>query len=227
MTIRIESVFVGRPQNFSSEDASKFWTSAIVKHQVAGPVRVEKTNLDGDEQADLVHHGGADKAVLAYPVSHYEYWRETHPDMDWSAGAFGENLSISHVTEINCCIGDVFVVSNCVLQISQPRQPCWKLVRRWNVADLAVQVQKTRRTGWYLRVLQSGMITAGDSMDLIERPHPELTVEWSNQVMFAKPRIRADDLLLASCPLLSESWRSNLLSRSSEPNDERNRLEGH
>jgi MOSC domain-containing protein YiiM len=227
-TARIESIFVGRPQSFDSEGVLKPWTSAIYKRRTTEPVRVCLTNIDGDQQADLVHHGGPDKAVLAYPVSHYEYWQTRYPDSKLQAGSFGENLSVTGLDESQCCIGDIFQVADCVLQISQPRQPCWKLSRRWNLSDLATEVQKTRRTGWYLRVLQEGQIAQGAEFVLLERPYPSLKVNWANEVMFAKPRNQENDRTLASCPLLSESWRQNLSSRSIDSNDgsEQPRLNG-
>ncbi|MGB7323725.1 MAG: MOSC domain-containing protein [Rubripirellula sp.] len=83
---------------------------------------------------------------------------------------------------------DVFALGTCVLQVSQPRQPCWKLSRRWSLPKLAVQVQRTRRTGWYLRVIQEGAIVTGQAMRLIERPHSQWTIEAANEIMFAKPR---------------------------------------
>ncbi|EMI41802.1 MOSC domain-containing protein [Rhodopirellula sp. SWK7] len=208
--IRITAIQVGQPRDFSDESSDKSWTSAIIKDSVDGPVRVNFTNLDGDQQSDLVHHGGRDKAVLAYPHVHYHHWTAEFPQFEWNDGAFGENLTLANVTGKDVCIGDIFEVGSCVLQISQPRQPCWKLSKRWGIPKLAVRVQQTRMTGWYLRVLQEGEIEAGQTMTLTERLHPEFTVDFANDVMFAKPRRSEDDRRLAACPELSKSWQETL-----------------
>jgi MOSC domain-containing protein YiiM len=214
MDIRIESVFVGRPQSFPSEGDSTPWTSAIVKQRVDGPVYVRTTNIDGDQQADLVHHGGLDKAICAYALQNYACWIPEFPSIDWQAGCFGENLTLSGVNESDVCIGDILKVGSCVLQVSQPRQPCWKLSRHWKLPKLAVRVQQTRRTGWYFRVLNEGLLESGQVMKVIDRTCPRWTIAAANDVMFAKPRNSENDQKLAACPLLSSSWRETLRTRA-------------
>ncbi|RCS54889.1 MOSC domain-containing protein [Bremerella cremea] len=211
----LHSIQVGRPQKYESgADSTKPWTSAIEKHLLNGPVHVGKLNLAGDEQADLVHHGGPDKAVLAYALGHYAIWKQEIPDRQFSPGAFGENLTLAQVDEFNVCVGDIVRLGTCVLQVSQPRQPCWKLSRRWNLPKLAVEVQKTGRTGWYFRVLAEGEIEPGMPLELEARPYPDFTIAWASSVMYAKPRNPREDLRLAQCPALSQSWQTTLLKRS-------------
>ena len=216
MQPNVESIQVGRPQHFSAEgDSSKPWSSAIIKQVVNGRVFVGFNGLEGDEQSDPVHHGGPDKAVLAYASSHYPFWTDRYPDCALTAGAFGENLTVSGLDEVTCCLGDVFEIGGCLLEISQPRQPCWKLSRRWGLPRLAQEVQDERRTGWYMRVLREGFVEAGDTVTLKKRPHPVVTVMWALDVMYAKPRSPTDDALLAALPQLSLSWRKTLESRAS------------
>lgn len=213
----ITSIQVGRPRKYSvAGNAEKAWTSAIEKHAVRGSVRLGLTNLEGDEQADLKHHGGRDKAVLAYCMEHYEAWRSELPGVQFGHGGFGENLTVSGFGESDCCVGDLIEIADCRLQITQPRQPCWKLSRRWNLPKLAVRVQQTGRTGWYLRVLQPGTIQAGQPIRLIDRPFPDFSIAWSSSVMYAKPRCKEDDLRLAQCTALSDSWKTTLLRRASD-----------
>jgi len=145
------------------------WTSAIFKTPVEGIVA-------GDAQADLENHGGPDKAVCVYPEAHYGRWKEELPDYDWTVGGFGENLSVSMLNEHLVCIGDVFQLGDTTLQVSQPRQPCHKLARRWNIKDLPKRVHDTARCGWYFRVLQEGEIQAGQALELSERHYPQWTV---------------------------------------------------
>ncbi len=216
MTGTIESIQVGRSQCFDAAgDSGKPWQSAIIKCIVHGPVSVRENGLVGDEQSDLVHHGGSDKAVLAYSVSHYASWQSRYPEHGFNAGGFGENLTVSGFDESTCCIGDVWQVGTCLLEISQPRQPCWKLSRRWSINRLAHEVQDQRRTGWYLRVLRPGRLQSGDEIALLERRDPTFTIAYALGVMYANPRIKQEDWELANVPQLSMSWKTNLRSRSS------------
>jgi MOSC domain-containing protein YiiM len=215
MAGRILSIHTGRVQTFSgNSNDTESWTSAIRKAKVSGAVQVHPTGIVNDEQADLVHHGGSDKAILAYAAQHYGQWNIEFPGKSFEAGGFGENLTVADLNESQCCIGDRFRVGDCVLEISQPRQPCWKLSRRWDLPRLAVLVQQNGRTGWYLRVIESGQIEAGMTFELISRPFPEFSVQWANTVMYAKPRRPVDDQRLSQCPALSLAWRTDLEKRS-------------
>ncbi len=213
MNAIIESIQIGRKQTYRSDDG-KEWESAIAKTPVAGPVIVNRENLEGDEQSDLVHHGGPDKAILVYSRQHFDSWRDEYPEWTVTGGTFGENLTVDGMTEADVCVGDIFRVGTSLLQISQPRQPCWKLSRRWNMPKLAVIVQKSGRTGWYLRVLETGVINSGDQLVLTEQPHPDVSVQRAHNIMHAKPRSSIDDLALADCEALSTSWRDQLRKRS-------------
>jgi len=208
----LSSIQIGRPREYDGQ-STKSWSSGIDKHLVEGPVFVGRTNLVGDQQADLVHHGGPDKAVLAYAFEHYAVWNAEIPSVGFAPGGFGENLTISGLEETECHIGDIVRIGDCLLQISQPRQPCWKLSRRWNMPDLAKQVQLSGRSGWYYRVLEEGNIEAGNPVELVERNH-DFTVAWASSVMYANPRSTEDDLLLANCPDLSATWRQTLKNRA-------------
>ena len=217
MQPRVESIQIGRPQHFVAEgDFSKPWSSAIIKQAVTAGVFVGFQGIEGDEQSDLIHHGGPDKAVLAYATTHYPFWTDRYPSCVFTAGAFGENLTVSGFDEATCCLGDVFEIGGCLFEISQPRQPCWKLSRRWGLPQLAHEVQDQRRTGWYMRVLREGVVEAGDAMRLMERQNSDATVRWALDVMYAKPRCAGDDARLATLPQLSKSWKRTLESRASE-----------
>jgi len=152
--------------------------SGIDKRLVTGPHAVGPLGLAGDEQADLRVHGGPDKAVHVYAWSHYGFWRERWPQnplLD-RPGAFGENFSVEGMDEHTVCLGDEWRVGTARLVVAQGRQPCFKLNLRFGVADMAQQVQNSLRAGWYLRVLEPGRVTAGDAIELIERPHPARTI---------------------------------------------------
>jgi MOSC domain-containing protein YiiM len=190
------------------------WTSGIFKEPVNAPVWLGTTNLAGDGQADRVHHGGPDKAVLAYSADHYPAWRRELDKPGLTFGAFGENFTVQGLTEADVCVGDVWSIGNAaVVQVSQPRQPCWKLARRWRVKTLALDAQQTGRTGWYFRVMTEGLVAIGMPLVLVERPHPQWSVERANEVM----HVRKGDLVaaanLAAIATLAASWQATLLRR--------------
>lgn len=209
---RIVSIQVGVPKQFGAADSADpmdpLWTSGIVKEPVVGPVAVGALNLAGDGQADLVHHGGPDKAVLAYSEDHYNAWRSELSIEELPNGAFGENLTVRGLAEQDVCIGDVWRANNVLFQVSQPRQPCWKLGRRWRRADLPKRVLQTGRSGWYLRVLQEGTIQRDIDMTLEERPHPHWTVSRTATLRYAKQAGHRSVAALAELEELAISWRN-------------------
>lgn len=189
--------------------------SGIAKSAVVGPVRVGKLNLDGDGQADLVHHGGADKAVLAYSAEHYGDWRRELGIANLPYGAFGENLTVEGLIEQDVCIGDIWRIADVLLQVSQPRQPCWKLGRRWRMDDLPKRVLQSGRSGWYLRVLREGTIESGMAVTLQERPHPQWTVPRTASLRYAKQAAPHEIAALADLQTLAASWRDEFARRAS------------
>lgn len=228
----LASIQVGRPREIGTEGAAdpmdRPWVSGFLKEPVAGPVALGATNLDGDGQADLVHHGGVDKAVCCYPAAHYPGWRLELGLPELAFGAFGENFTIVGLAEPDVAVGDVFRVGGAVVQVSQPRQPCWKLARRWKIKTLTLTVQESGRTGWYFRVLSPGLVAAGDAVERIERPHPGWTIAEANRIMHRDKSDRDAAAALAALPALSASWKATLEKRTHkgvEP-DAARRLEG-
>jgi MOSC domain-containing protein YiiM len=194
--------------------------SALVKLPVAGRRAVGPDGLAGDHQADRAHHGGPDKALHHYPFDHYGTWLMELPeraDLLHSPGAFGENLATLGMTEANVCLGDVYRLGSAVIQVSQGRQPCWKLNRRFGVADMVARVVASGRTGWYYRVLEPGEIGAGDRFELIARDWPDWPLERLWRVLFG-PAVEADALgELARLDVLATSWRERAGRRLAGP----------
>lgn len=228
----LASIQVSLPRSFGQEGAAdpmdRPWTTGFFKEPVLGPLRLGLTNLEGDGQADRLHHGGPDKAVLAYSAEHYPLWRQSLNQPALPFGAFGENFTVTGLTEADVCIGDTWLVGDeVVVQVSQPRQPCWKLARRWRIKSLALDVQQTGRTGWYFRVLSEGTVTAGMRFVLHDRPHPDWTVARANQVMHVDKRNIAAAQELAAISLLSENWQATLSRRATkQESDPQKRLIG-
>lgn len=153
-------------------------SSAIAKWYLSGRVTIGLLGIEGDEQADLRYHGGPDKALHLYPHDHYARWQAeapAHPLLNL-AGAFGENLSTTGLTEDQVCIGDRFRLGTALIEISQGREPCWKLAHRMDWPKLPKLIVREGRSGWYFRVIEPGTAEAGTLLSLIERPHPEWTV---------------------------------------------------
>ncbi|TWU33926.1 MOSC domain-containing protein [Novipirellula artificiosorum] len=219
----IFSIQVGLPRVMADE---REWTSGFLKESITELLWLGTTNLQGDAQADLVHHGGPHKAVCVYSAVHYPYWRKQLQLPDLLGGDFGENFTVAALRECDVCIGDTFTIGDCVVQVSQPRQPCWKLARRWGIKDLALQVQQTGFTGWYFRVLTEGHVQRGMELRLVDRLHAEWTIEAANQLMHHDKHNQAAAARLAAVPELSPSWQATLSKRADtgEQPDEAKRL---
>lgn len=217
-TTYLVSIQVGLPRNLGIEGATdpmdRPWSTGFFKEPIAHAVRVGKTNLDGDGQADLRHHGGPEKAVLAYAAEHYCEWQQDLMRPEIGYGAFGENFTIAGQTESSVCIGDTYEVGDALVQVSQPRQPCWKLSRRWRIKDLALQVQQTGRTGWYFRVLREGFVEPKHPVVLVDRPYPQWTIARANEIMHHRLNDREVAAELAACPLLAANWQRTLANRA-------------
>jgi MOSC domain-containing protein YiiM len=213
----IVSIQVGQATSYVHESAAdgkpRSWTTAFFKSPVAGSVRISEMGIAGDQQADRKFHGGLDKAVLAYSADHYAYWRSHLSLLDMPHGGFGENLTIAGLDESGVCIGDRWQVGDVLLEVSQPRQPCWKMGRRWKIPDLPKQVIQNGKSGWYLRVLAGGDLAADSTMELVARPHEQWTVARASRLLYHEkhdvPALEA----LANLPELSRAWREELLER--------------
>lgn len=218
MSIRpiVMTIQVGKPRYLGTEGADtpmdQKWESAIYKLPVDGPVWLSKENLQGDLQANSKLHGGLERAVLAYPEIHYSFWRQKLGLPEMTIGSLGENFVISGATEKDVCVGDVYQIGDAIIQVSQPRQPCWKLVRRWKFKELALLAQNTGRTGWLYRVLKEGFVERGQSLILQNRPYSEFTIEQVNMKCYSRNVELETALKMASCPSLEESWRVALMA---------------
>lgn len=183
--------------------------SAIDKQQVAGPVMAGPLGLDGDEQGDRKHHGGPHKALHAYALAHLPLWAAELPRRAacFRPGAFGENLVVGYATEADFCLGDRWRAGSALIEVSQARQPCWRLNLRFDLPDMARRVQETGRSGWYFRVIEPGVIAAGDHGVLAERPHPEWSLGRVSHLLYHDRMNRSALEELAALPGLPDSWQ--------------------
>jgi MOSC domain-containing protein YiiM len=186
--------------------------SGIRKQPVDGPVRIGSDGCEGDGQADLVNHAGPDKAVCVYATEHLPYWSE-RLGSPLLPGAFGENFSVSGLIETEIRIGDILQVGAARFQVTQPRGPCFKLGMLHGEPQLALWVQQTGLTGFYLRCLVPGAVAAGERIELLERRMDHPTV---GEVVRVTYRDTGDDAAIdriIACPPLAEAWRRALISR--------------
>jgi MOSC domain-containing protein YiiM len=178
---------------------------------------VSSLNVQGDRQSDLSVHGGADKAVYAYPSEHYAYWRNELPGMNFPWGAFGENLTTQGLLEDKVHIGDRFRAGSAEFIVTQPRMPCFKLAIRFNRPDMVKRFLRSGRAGFYLAVVQEGDIGAGDSLNLVAEDNSHITV--ADVVGLYAADAANQDLLRRASELsaLPESWREYFRERLWKP----------
>lgn len=182
MSWRVDALLDGQPRAFRDAESS-----AIAKQPLPGRVAITTLGLGGDDQADKLHHGGPDMAVHVYPLDHHAFWRGElgeHPLLD-NPGAFGSNLAIGSLTEADLSIGDRFRLGTALLEVSRPRQPCWKIEHRFQHKGMVKTILQTGRAGWYFRVLEEGSAEAGELLELVERSDNGWTVARTFAALFS------------------------------------------
>ena len=172
--MKLVSVCVGLPRDVNWKEKSV--TTGIFKQHVDRRVMMRSLNLDGDQQADLTVHGGIEKAIYAYPMEHYAYWRQELPDEELPWGAFGENLTTEGLLETTVNIGDCFRIGTAEVMVTQPRFPCFKLNLKFGRDDMVKRFLNSRLSGIYFSVIQEGEVGTGDTVDLISRDEHDITV---------------------------------------------------
>ncbi len=204
--VQVHALCTGTPQPFKDDE-----TSAIDKRPVDGPVAIRRLGLAGDEQADRKHHGGPDMAVHHYPRDHYPGWAEWlgGHDLLMLDAAFGENIVAEGLVESDVHIGDRFRLGTALLEISQPRQPCWKIEHRFGRKGMVKRIIGQHNCGWYYRVIEDGTAQAGDRLERVATGH----ARWSVARLFAAlydpaHEASAEELHeIAGLEQLSSQWR--------------------
>ncbi|SDC99446.1 MOSC domain-containing protein YiiM [Cupriavidus sp. YR651] len=229
--IAIDAVLAGKVRPYGP----KGLPSGIDKTEVHDAVRVTTIGLAIDEQGDPKHHGGPEKALHHYARDHYAHWQtelsayaDAAIDVLARPGAFGENLSTRGLTEADVCVGDRFRLGTALVEVSQARQPCWKLNHRFGYAGMSRAVQNSQRTGWYYRVLEEGEVRRGDRLILLARPCPQWSLQRLLRVLYVDRLDYAALAEMAELPVLAESWRKLARQRVArrEVEDMEKRLSG-
>ncbi|MDP4552471.1 MOSC domain-containing protein [Alkalihalobacillus macyae] len=205
--MKLLSVNVGKP--IETDYKGKHIETGIYKQSVSEKVYVSREQVEGDGQADLVHHGGSEKAICVYPIEHYSYWEEKL-QCELKTGAFGENFTMSGLDEKEALIGDIYKIGETRVQVSLPRQPCFKLAKKFEVDNMHLFVMENGYSGYYLRVLEEGYVKKGDDITVEHRPTHGVTVALINRLTYhdKKDRVGLEQAMLAK--ELSESWYDKL-----------------
>jgi len=215
MDVRMKLISINTSKQKFIEYQGKEISTGIFKEPIDGGIFVQKGNLEGDEQADLLSHGGLHKAVYAFSSEHYNYWREVLKNPNLKHGAFGENLTISGFDEASIFIGDQFSIGQCVLEVSQPRVPCFKLGIALNSTKAPKLFIKSFNTGVYFRVIKEGIITAGDQLIKINEVPNSVSVRSLFRAYFDKSYNQAKQIMASALLLdtLSPEWQDKLAGR--------------
>lgn len=211
-TVGLVSVNVGLPRIIGSLRTGEPILSGIVKSPVShSTLNLGSLNLEGDRQADLSVHGGPDKAVYAYPAEHLPVWN-AELGVDFQAGTFGENFTTRGWLEDDVYIGDIWAWGDALLQVSQPRSPCYKLATVTGRPDLLKRFVQTGRTGWYLRVLKPGAAPVSGPVRIMDRHPAEISVKRVHQLLLPMEHDRGELEAVAAVEELAASWRDGLLA---------------
>lgn len=143
--------------------------TGIFKYPTNNPIFLDKETVKNDAVIDRKYHGGIDQAVYAYNANHYKYWQQLYPHLKFDFGMFGENLTIENLDETTICVGDVYQIGNCLIEVTKPREPCFKLMFRFLDTAIVSQFWNTTFSGVYFKVLQTGTVSTNDVLHLVEK----------------------------------------------------------
>ena len=203
--MRLLSVNVSQP--IAVEIGEQRYHTGIYKSAVAGRLWLGRAQLAGDGQADMENHGGPNRAVYCYPHEHYAYWSEELGRDDFEYGQFGENLTAQGLLENAVCVGDAFRVGEAIIQITQPRVPCYKLANKLGIPDFAKTFLRANRSGFYARVLEQGSVGAGDVILPVQKDPVGMTVAEVNAALYLDKGDRAAVERALQIEALSPGWR--------------------
>lgn len=206
--MRVLSANIGKKREINYH--GKIVETGIFKEPVEEEIVLEKEDVLGDDVIDRRYHGGVDKACYLFSELHYGYWQEIYPDLDWKYGMFGENVTLSEMNEADIYIGDIYTLGTALVQVTQPRQPCFKLNARFKSDSLVKEFIKHGFSGVYLRVLKEGTVRKGDEMILKERLQSQFSIFDIFHLLYHKESNRENIDLAIQIESLATSCRKDL-----------------
>lgn len=220
---KILSVQVGRAKTYGDAQSKDFlekeWQSASFKEVSHTPLFAHFTGFSGDEVADTVHHGGVDKAIFANSYENYAHWASFLEQKSLPFGALAENLTITGLHEQSVMLGEVHQIGTAILQVSQPRKPCWKISRRWNHKAFTNEIFTSGLTGWYYKVLQEGLIGLDDEIKVIQQKTPQISILKANEAFREPEKYKSILETILDIPSLASSYQESIVKRLKNESD--------
>tara|TARA_R110000744_G_scaffold146178_1_gene259014 strand:- start:741 stop:1376 length:636 start_codon:yes stop_codon:yes gene_type:complete len=184
--MKVISTNIGDPVTFEWNGAKE--QTGIFKYPTSKGLFLQQKDVKDDTIIDRVHHGGTNKACYLFSADYYSYWKGLYPDLKWDWGMFGENLTVEGLDEFEICVGDIYEIGGALVQVSQPREPCYKLGIRFGTQNILKEFIAHNHPGTYVRILKEGTVNTGDNLVLIERSSNSLTVQQFYELMFLKEK---------------------------------------
>lgn len=184
--MKVIATNLGNPTTFTWNGREE--QTGIFKKPVAKPLHLTKTEVASDTVIDRVHHAGIHKACYLFSSDNYPYWKEIYPELDWDWGMFGENLTISGLDESHMRIGNIYRLGTALVQVSQPREPCYKLGIRFGTQEVLKKFIAHNKPGTYVRILEEGEVKIGDELILQEQSQNELTVQLFYKLLYLREK---------------------------------------
>ena len=209
LSIQVGNVVTVGDEN-SSDITKKQYSTASYKYPIPKSAKVTKLSIIGDSVADTVHHGGIDKAIFANSFNNYPHWQKFLDKDQLPFGALGENITFDTIDESDVYIGDIHKIGSVTLEVSQPRQPCWKISRMWEDKGFMKEIYDSGRTGWYYRVLEEGSFQSGDVVEFISRVENSISILQANTILRDPKNNHKLAQQLLSLDVLAVAWSSSL-----------------
>lgn len=207
--MQIISTNIAKPTTFLWH--GKEVTTGIYKTPTHQPIYLEKELVKGDEVSDRKVHGGIYKACYLFSADQYPYWKNLYPSLDWNWGMFGENLTVSGLDETKLNIGDIYKIGTALVQVSQPREPCFKFGVKFGTQDVLKQFIQHGRPGTYVSVLEEGLVSINDTFELLKPAKNSLSIAQFLNLLYSKSKNQEHLELAINNTALPEQKREKLM----------------
>jgi len=212
MKIQIKNIYCGSKQIINDGTRKEYQSSYKKQNLNKEKYVINKFGFKDDTQSDKSHHGGVDKAICIYSQKYYNFFKLKY-NIDLQPCAFGENFTIEDFDDSDICLGDRFQCDEVILEVSQPRQPCWKISSILGIKNLTSLVVKESKTGFYFRVIKDGLISENSELVLSSRQYPKLTIEHINKCAFDAQNNQENIKEILDCEKLADAYRVSLNKR--------------